>query len=134
MSKTEFITALETAFDEGLPFIDYTEFYSYALIPKGDQYHEISYDFEDHEIMENRTLDPAKAFANFCEEVEKALAEELELFYLNKWREFKDSLSGNEAEKLKKLIEELINNTDTYGKDIPIIKNPEDIAKLKEKL
>ncbi|MHA1776813.1 MAG: hypothetical protein DRO88_07415 [Promethearchaeia archaeon] len=134
MSKTEFMTAIETAFDEGLPFIDFTEFYTYALIPKGDKYLEISYDFEDHEIMENRTLDPAKAYFNFCEEVEKALAEELEIFYLNKWRDFKNSLSGNEAAKLPKLIEELVNNTDTYGNDIPVIKSPEDLAKLKEKL
>ncbi|MCF2140986.1 MAG: hypothetical protein K9W44_13090 [Candidatus Lokiarchaeota archaeon] len=134
MSKTEFITALEQAFAEGIPFIDYTEFYTYALIPKGGQYLEISYDFEDHEIMENRTLDPIKAYNNFCEEVEKALAEELELFYLNKWRDFKASLSGDEAEKLPKLIEELVKNSDTYGKDIPIIKSPDQLAVLKEKL
>lgn len=134
MTKSEFLELINDAFAEGTPFIDYTAHYSYALIPKGGEWIEVSYDFEDHEILENRKLKPVAAFNNFCEEVEKALAEVLELFYLNKWRDFKSSQSGNVEEDLPNLIKELVNNTDVYGKDIPIIKSPDELDILREKL
>ncbi|MHA1610501.1 MAG: hypothetical protein ACTSYU_00490, partial [Promethearchaeota archaeon] len=133
MSKDEFISLLDSAFSEGIPFIDYTEHYSYALIPQGGKWLEVSYDFEDHEIMEKQTLEPLDAYNNLCEEVEKALSDILELFYLNKWKDFKNSLSEDEAVKLPKLIEEFTSNLAEYGKNIPVIAKAEDLSALKEK-
>ncbi|TFH28847.1 MAG: hypothetical protein E4G98_04740 [Promethearchaeota archaeon] len=134
MSKDEFISILDGSFSEGTPFIDFTENYSYALIPQGGKWLEVSYDFEDHEIIEKRTMEPVDAYNKFCEEIEKALAEVLELFYLNRWKEYKASLSEDEAGKLPKLIAELTGNTAEYGKDIPIITKAEDLSTLKAKL
>ena len=134
MSKDEFISLLDASFSEGTPFIDYTEHYSYALIPQGGKWLEISYDFEDHEILEKRTLEPLDAYNNLCEEVEKALSESLELFYLNKWKDFKNSLSEDVAVKLPELIAGFTSNLSEYGKDIPVIGKAEDLPTLKDKL
>ena len=134
MSKAEYTEILQSAFTQGTPFINFTEYYSYALIPQGGNWLEISYDFEDHEVIEKNEIPATKAYAKFCEEIEKAMSAELELFYLNKWVEFKSALSGSEEENLNSLIQEFTSNTDTYGKDIPIVRSEADISKVIEKL
>ena len=134
MSKEEFIQLLETAFAEGTPFINHTEHYSYALIPKGDKWLEISYDFEDKEIFDRNEIDSSKAYINLCEEIEKAMSEELEVFYLNRWQEFKSGLKGTEEENLKALIHELISNHETYSDNLPVVLSQEDIKKILDKL
>ncbi|MHA1720279.1 MAG: hypothetical protein ACTSWX_16770 [Promethearchaeota archaeon] len=134
MSKEDYTKILESAFDKGTPFINYTEFYSYALIPLGDKWLEISYDFEEKSIDEKREIDGKTAFFNFCEEVEKAMAEELEVFYLNRWKEFKQGLSGSEEEKLKACIKELTTNSKKYADDLPVVLNKEDLGKIIGKL
>lgn len=134
MSKAEYSSILDSAFSEGTPFINFTEYYSYALIPKGGQWLEVTYDFEDHEIMEKHSLSPVDGFNHFCEEVEKAMSKELEIFYLNKWMEFKESLAGDEPAKLVALIKEITSNPTVYGPDLPIVFAAGDIATLKGKL
>jgi hypothetical protein len=134
MSKEEFIQILETAFAEGNAFINHTKHYSYALIPKGDKWLEISYDFEDKEIFDRNEISGAKAYINLCEEIEKAMSEELEVFYLNRWQEFKAGLKGTEGENLKASINELISNHATYSDNLPLVLNQEDIKKILDKL
>lgn len=134
MTKDEYTQILDNAFNEGIPFIDYTTYYSYALVLKNGQWLEISYEFEEHEIIEKRELKPLTAYNHFCEEIEKALAEVVEVFYLNRWRDFKESLSGDEGEMLKKMITEITTNIEKYGKDLPIVLNQDGIATLKAKL
>ncbi len=134
MSKEEYSKFLQSAFDNGIPFINITEFYSYALIPQGDKWLEISYDFEGKSIDEKKEITGDSAFFKLCEEVEKSMALELEVFYLNKWKEFKQGLSGSEGEKLKACIKELTSNSETYSKDLPVVFNKEDLGKILGKL
>lgn len=134
MSKEEYSKLLQSAFDNGIPFINVTEFYSYALIPQGDRWLEISYDFEGKSIDEKKEITGDSAFFKLCEEVEKSMALELEVFYLNKWKEFKQGLSGSEGEKLKGLIKELTTNSEIYAKDLPVVLNKEDLGKILSKL
>lgn len=134
MSKEEYTKLLQSAFDNGIPFINVTEFYSYALIPQGDKWLEIAYDFGGKSIDEKREIDGSSAYFNLCEEIEKAMSEELEIFYLNKWKEFKQGLSGSEGDKLKACIKELTTNSETYAKDLPIVLNKEDLGKILSKL
>ena len=134
MSKEEYSKLLESAFDNGIPFINITEFYSYALIPQGDKWLEISYDFEEKSIDEKKEIAEDLAFFKLCEEVEKSMALELEVFYLNKWKEFKQGLSGTEGEKLISCIKELTSNSETYAKDLPVVLNKEDLGKILSKL
>ena len=130
----EYSKLLQSAFDNGIPFINITEFYSYALIPQGDKWLEIAYDFGEKSIDEKKEIDGSSAFFNLCEEIEKAMSEELEIFYLNKWKEFKQGLSGSEGDKLKACIKELTSNSETYAKDLPIVLNKEDLGKILSKL
>ena len=134
MSKEEYSKLLQSAFDNGIPFINVTEFYSYALIPQGDKWLEIAYDFGGKSIDEKKEIDGSSAFFNLCEEIEKAMSEELEIFYLNKWKEFKQGLSGSEGDKLKACIKELTTNSETYAKDLPVVLNKEDLGKILSKL
>lgn len=134
MTKADYTEILNQSFSQGTPFINFTEFYSYALIPQGDKWLEASYDFEDHELLEKNEISGDQAFLKFCEEIEKAMSAELEVFYLNKWTEFKGGLSGSEEEKLKALIQELTTNTSTYGENIPIVLNEGDLSKVLDKL
>ena len=134
MSKDEYSAILDKSFDEGTPFINYTEYYSYALIPKGGKWLEVSYDFEEHEIMENNELSETDAYLKLCEEIEKAMSEELEIFYLNKWKDFKGKLEGSEGEMLKALIAEITTNPTTYSDTLPVVLNKDDLSKVKEKL
>jgi len=134
MSKEEYSKILQSAFDDGIPFINITEFYSYALIPQGDKWLEIAYDFGEKLIDEKKEIDGASAFFKLCEEVEKSMALELEVFYLNKWKEFKQGLSGSEPDKLKSCIKELTSNSKVYSEDLPVVFNKEDLSKILSKL
>ena len=134
MSKEEYTKLLESAFDNGIPFINVTEFYSYALIPQGDKWLEIAYDFGGKSIDEKKEITGDSAYFKLCEEVEKSMALELEVFYLNKWKEFKQGLSGSEGEKLKACIKELTSNSEIYSKDLPVVFSKEDLGKILSKL
>ncbi|QEE16363.1 hypothetical protein DSAG12_02193 [Promethearchaeum syntrophicum] len=134
MSKEEYSKLLQSAFDNGIPFINITEFYSYALIPQGDKWLEIAYDFGEKSIDEKKEIDGASAFFKLCEEVEKSMALELKVFYLNKWKEFKKGLSGSEGDKLKSCIKELTTNSNVYSDELPVVFNKEDLGKILSKL
>jgi hypothetical protein len=134
MSKSEYEQILQAAFDSGTPFINFMPHYSYALLPKGTDWQEVSYDFEDHELLDNQEITSTAAFQNFCEEIEKAMSSEIAVFYLNRWLEFKGTLSGDDGIKLKAMITELTSNSSHYGDDIPIILTKADIPTLLAKL
>ena len=134
MSKEEFTQILDQAFDEGTPFIVYTEYYSLALIPKGGQWLQVSYDFMDHEILEKKEISAEEAFNQLCEELEKSLSTVLEVFYLNRWKEFKDGLEGSFDDKMKASVEELKDNTEHYAENFPGAFSADQLGPLKEKL
>ncbi len=135
MSKEEFTEILDQAFDEGTPFIDFTEYYCFALIPKGGgDWLQVSYDFMEHEILEKKEIGGEEAFNQFCEELEKSLSTVLDVFYLNHWKEFKSTLDGSLTDKLEKSIEELKTNTDHYAENLPVVFSKENIGKVKDRL
>ena len=134
MSKEKYIEILHHSFDEGTPFINFTENYSYALIPHGVKWMEVSYDFEDKDIMDNHEIDSVHAYFNFCEEIEKAMGEEMNVFYLNRWKDFKTTLKGSEQEKLIALIKELLEKPDYFAEDLPVVVNKDDMDKVISKL
>jgi hypothetical protein len=135
MSKDEFVALIDQSFDNGTPFIDVLQFYSYALIPKGGgKWLEVSFDFEEKVIMENNEINDTTAFNRLCEEVEKAMSDETEDFMLVTWKEFKGKLSGSDGEKITAGIKELVSNAASYSKNLPIVLNKDDLAKVKSKL
>ncbi|MHA1820082.1 MAG: hypothetical protein ACTSU2_08430 [Promethearchaeota archaeon] len=132
MSKEKLIEYLDKAFDNGTPFIDYTSDYVYCLIPLGGgKWKEISYMIPDKEL-EEREFDDAKAYRMLLEEVEKGLAGDIEDFMLNDFRAFKEGLGDKpDSKKINDIIKELIENTEKYSKNLPIVKTKEDIEKVK---
>ena len=71
MSKNKITSILESSFENGTPFIDYTEDYIYCLIPQGDgNWKEISYDFPSKEL-DDRIITSTIALRMIVEEVEK---------------------------------------------------------------
>lgn len=135
MSKDEYIAILDTSFDHGTPFINITEFYSFALIPLANgNWLNCSYDFEEKSLIEKKEINATSAFNQFCEEVEKGMSEAVEDFMLFKWKEFKKTLTGSEGDKLKAGINELISKASEYSKNLPVVLKKEDLAKVKAKL
>jgi hypothetical protein len=135
MGKDEYVALLDGAFANGTPFINYTEFYSYALIPQGGgKWLEVSYDYEDHEIMDKKEIDDVEAYNRLCEEVEKAMCEEIEDFMLVHWKEFKGGLGEAAADNVVASIAELTSNPTKYSKDLPLVTGAGDLDKVKAKL
>lgn len=134
MAKADYIKILDTAFNSGIPFINITEFYSYALIPQGpDKWLEVSYDLEE-KSPETRVLNSTKAFNMFCEEVEKGLSEAIPDFQLFKWKEFKNKLTGSDEVKLTTAIKEITANASSYSSKLPVVLHKNDLAKVTDKI
>jgi len=134
MTKEKLIEILNSAWGKETPFIDYTENYIYALIPiENDNWKEISYDRISQDLDE-RIINSTVAFRMLIEEIEKGVGLELEVFMLNDFREFRNSLTGSDKQKLIATINELITNKDKYSKDFPIIKSKEELTNLLSKI
>jgi len=134
MTKEEYSELLNHAFDEGTPFINITEYYSFALIPKGGKWLELAYDFEEKNLDEKNEITGEDAYNKFCEEVEKAMCEEVEDFMLVHWKEFKTRLSGSPEDNLKAGITELTANHTKYSKNLPVVFSKDDLSKVLSKL
>ena len=124
MSKEKFLTILDSAFDNGHPFIDYTVDYIYALIPTSDsaKWNEVSYDISGKEL-EEKELASEMAYALLCEEIEKGLSMYIEDFMLGTFKEFKESIKDKpDAEKIQNIITELTTNATNYSQNLPVAK------------
>ena len=124
MSKDKFISILDSAFQNGSPFIDYTVDYIYCLIPTSDpaKWKEVSYDISGSEL-EEKELDSPMAFVLLCEEIEKGLSMYIEDFMLGKFKEFKESIKDKpDDEKITSIITELTTNNTTYSQNLPVAK------------
>lgn len=124
MSKEKFISILDSAFENGSPFIDYTTDYIYCLIPTSDsaKWKEVSYDISGAEL-EEKELAADMAYALLCEEIEKGLSMYIEDFMLGKFKEFKESIKDKpDTEKISKIITELTTNRATYSQNLPVAK------------
>ena len=134
MTKEEYVQILDNAFTHGIPFINITEFYSYALIPQGgDKWVEISYDLEEKNV-DQREMTATKAFNMLCEEIEKGMSEAVEDFMLIRWKEFKGKLAGSDQEKLTAAIAEMTGNAANYSANLPVVKDKSDLEKVKAKI
>jgi hypothetical protein len=134
MTKDKYIELLNHSFDHGIPFVNFTEFYSYALIPQDGMWLEVTYDFEEKAIDEQNEITAEKAFLHMCEEVEKAMCDEIEDFMLITWKEFKQGFGEDFEENLKAGIKELTSNHAKYSKNYPIAYNKDDFEKIIAKL
>ena len=134
MSKEEYVEILNSAFNNGTPFINITEFYSYALIPMGgDKWVEISYDLEEKNV-EKREVNATKAYNMLNEEIEKGMADLVDDLNIFKWKEFKATLTGTDGEKIEKAVKEIIGNASNYSTKLPVVFNKDDIAKVISKI
>ena len=104
------------------------------MIPSGDHWLEAVYDFEEKNLDETTELNPEKAFNHFCEEIEKAMSDEIEDFMLINWKEFKKGFGDDFSTNLKSGIAELTSNPTTYSKNLPIVFNKDDLDKVISKL
>ncbi len=138
MSK-EIIEILDVAFDYGTPFLIYTEDYIYGLIPidaEGSRWKEISYMFiGEGGDLETREMAAELSYQFLCEEVEKGLSHYLKDLKVNNVKEFVNSIKEKSGEeKIKAIIDELINKSANYSASMPIIKSKADLQILKNKL
>ena len=134
MSKDKFISILDSAFDNGAPFIAYTSDYIYALIPTSDpsKWMEVSYDISGSEL-EEKELTADLAYVMLCEEIEKGLSMYIEDLMIGKFKDFKESIKDKpDAEKITNVITELTTNSSEYSQKLPVIKKDSlDIVKGK---
>lgn len=135
MSKNKITSILESSFDKGTPFIDYTENYIYCLIPEGDgNWKEISYDLPSKELDE-RIINSTIAFRMIVEEVEKGLSMEIEDFMLGSFKDFRLALGdAPDQEKLEALIKELTSNGKKYSSSLPVIPSIDKLDEIKSKI
>lgn len=130
---------IDSSFDNGIPIWIYTQDYIYGLIPvdsEGNRWMECVYNFQDTEeplIKRERNADLSYQF--LFEEIEKGVSFFVEDLNVLKLKEFGKAIEGKSGlEKVKALINELINNANEYSSNFPIIKSKDELGKLKEKL
>ncbi len=136
MSADKFKEVLNTAFDNGNAFIDYTDHYSYALIPQGDgNYREVSFDLDEKDFFQDEVIAAEEAYLRFLEEVEKGLSHDVEDFMLVTFKKLKKEVEGKpEAEQLKILIDDLVTDGSKYSENLPVIQGKGDLERLLSKL
>ena len=136
MSADKFKEVLNTAFDNGNAFIDYTDHYSYALIPQGDgNYREVSFDLDEKDFFQDEVIAAEEAYLRFLEEVEKGLSHDVEDFMLVTFKKLKKEVEGKpEAEQLKLLMDDLVTDGSKYSENLPVIQGKGDLERLLSKL
>lgn len=133
----EFKAIVDTSFDKGIPFWLHTSDYIFGMIPSdNDRWIEVSYTFEDPDepfLTTERNAD--LSFQFLLEEVEKGVSFYVEDLKVPLLKEFATTLEGKPGgEKMKLIITELINNSDKYSVNFPIIRSKDQLNTLKEKV
>lgn len=135
----EFNSIVDSSYDNGTPFWIYTSDYIFGMVPvdaSGSRWTEVSYTFEDPDdplVKTERNADLSYQF--LLEEVVKGVAFYVEDLNVNKIKEFAKTIdSKSSPEKINALISELINNSNGYSANFPIIKNKAGLQTLKDKL
>jgi hypothetical protein len=128
---------VDSSFDKGTPFWLYTSDYIFGMIPSdNDRWIEVSYTFEDPDEPLFKTERNAElSFQFLLEEVEKGVSfyvEDLKVPLLKEFASTLESKSG--GEKMTSIISELINNSNKYSSNLPIIKSKDQLSVLKEKV
>ncbi|MFX1457587.1 MAG: hypothetical protein ACFFDB_19635 [Promethearchaeota archaeon] len=133
----EFKAIVDTSYDKGTPFWLYTKDYIFGMVPTdNDRWIEVSYTFEDPDEPLFKTERNADlSFQFLLEEVEKGVSFYVEDLKVPLLKEFASTLEGGSGpEKMKAIIAELINNSDKYSANLPIIKSKDQLSIIKEKV
>ena len=133
----EFKALVDSSFDKGTPFWLHTKDYIFGMVPTdNDRWIEVSYTFEDPDEPFFKTERKADlSFQFLLEEVEKGVTFYVEDLKVALLKEFSNSLEGSSGtEKMKAIVAELINNSDKYSANLPVIKSKDQLNILKEKV
>jgi hypothetical protein len=135
----EFIAIVDASYNNGTPIWLYTDDYIFGMVPvnaDGARWTEVSYTFEDPDqplIKNERGAE--LSFQFLLEEVEKGVSfyvKDLNVISIKEFAKTLDDKSG--PEKMSIFVSELINNSEKYSSNLPIIKSKEDLSILKQKL
>ncbi len=133
----EFKALVDSSFDKGTPFWLHTKDYIFGMVPTdNDRWIEVSYTFEDPDEPFFKTERNADlSFQFLLEEVEKGVSFYVEDLKVPLFKEFANSLEGSSgADKMKAIVAEIINNSDKYSGNLPVIKSKDQLNILKEKV
>ena len=135
----EFKAIVDASYDNGTPIWLYTEDYIFGMVPvdaSGNRWTEVSYTFEDpNEPLMKSERAADLSFQFLLEEVEKGVSFYVKDLNVISIKEFAKNLEEKPGpEKMSILISELINNSDSYSSNLPIIKSKENLGILKQKL
>ena len=133
----EFKGLVDSSYDKGTPIWLYTKDYIFGMVPTdNDRWIEISYTFEEPDdplLTTERNAD--LSFQFLLEEVERGVSFYVEDLKVPLLKEFVASLEGKSGtDKLNATIAELINNSEKYSANFPIIKSKDQLNILKEKV
>ena len=135
----EFKNLVDSSHNNGTPFWIYTNDYIFGMVPadpNGERWTEVSYTFEDPDeplVTTERKADLSYQF--LLEEVLKGVSFYVEDLKLNKLKEFAKSIDAKAGpEKISELISELINNSNDYSANLPVIKDKAGLQLLKDKV
>ena len=135
----QFKTIVDASYNNGTPIWLYTDDYIFGMVPvdpSGERWTEVSYTFEDpSEPLITSERKAELSFQFLLEEVEKGVSfyvKDLKVISIKEFAKSLDDKSG--PEKMNLLISELINNSDKYSSNLPIVKKKEDLSILKQKL
>ena len=126
----EFKAIVDSSFDKGTPFWLHTSDYIFGMIPSdNDRWIEVSYTFEEPDEPFYKTERNADlSFQFLLEEVEKGVSFYVGDLKVPLLKEFALTLEGKSGgEKMNSIIAELIQNSDTYSPNFPIIKNKDQL-------
>ncbi len=136
---SDFLTIVNSSFDNGIPFWIYTGDYIFGMVPvdaSGARWKEISYTFEEPDnplFITERAAD--LSFKFLLEEVEKGLSFYVEDLKVPMIKEFAKTLEGKPGpEKMNAIIAELINGSSKYSSNFPIIKSKDELSSLTSKI
>ncbi len=136
---SDFVTIVNSSFDNGIPFWIYTSDYIFGMVPvdaSGARWKEISYTFEEPDnplFVTERAAD--LSFQFLLEEVEKGVSFYVDDLKVPMIKEFAKTLEGKPGpEKMSTIIAELINNSLKYSSKFPIIKNKDELSSLTSKI
>jgi hypothetical protein len=133
----EFKALVDSSFDKGIPFWLQTKDYIFGMVPTdGDRWIEVSYTFEEPDEPFYKTERNADlSFQFLLEELGKGLSFYVIDLKVPLLKEFANSLEGNSGpDKMNAIIAELINNSDKYSANLPVIKSKDQLNTLKEKV
>jgi len=136
---TDFKAIVESSFNDGTPLWIYTSDYIFGMVPvdaSGARWKEVSYTFEEPDdplFVTERDAD--LSFKFLMEEVEKGVSFYVKDLKIPLFKEYAKTLEDKPGpEKMNAIISELMNNSDNYSSNLPIIKSKDELGTLASKI